>query len=262
MFFGELAQLLLENKTTPLPRQKWPTEILLPTKSVGGFFGGNKNLFWEEIKHLREYTDVSADKFPENHAGSTGWEYEFIVADVNNEVYFSNPHTSRSYDQVSAGHSLHIETEFDEPRKTVRDKILLDKQQVGENLYVGEDKIKQRNQIIESGNMRVGFICYIHSHPQIQVPRLDKRIYGFFSAQDIDSLLKSPLHCLGLVTDRLWLVCKTSHSTMPTHRDLHAVTSTEAYKPEDLVSLAADTMSRYELVLYEGKFGDKLRRVN
>jgi hypothetical protein len=262
MFFVDLAQLLLDNKTTPLPRLRWPEEILLPTKSAGGLLGGTKNLFWEEIKHLREYTDVSADKFPESHTGSTGWEYEFIVAYVNGEVYFSDPHTSRSYDQVSAGHSLHIETEFDESNKTVRDKILLDKQQVGVNLYIGEEKIKQRNQMIEGGNMRVGFVCYIHSHPQIQVPRLDKRIYGFFSSQDIESLIKSPLHCLGLVTDRLWLVCKTSHSTMPTHRDLHAVTSTEALNPEELRSMAADTMSRYELVLYEGKFGDKLVRVN
>ncbi len=262
MRFEELAETLLHNHNQPLARSQWPQEILLPTKSNPSLFGGGTSIFWEKVSQLRKYTDVSADKFPKEHSGSTGWEYEFVVACVDDSIYFSDPYTSRNYEQVSSGHSLQIDMSFDQVKQIVTDKVLLDQKQVGVNVYMGRENIDKRNDKIKRGVMPVGFVCHIHSHPQIMSPNLDKAIYTFFSPQDIESLLTKELNCLGLVSDRLWLACRTKDSTMPTHRDLHSVTTAEALTPGDLVNIASDIMSRYEIVLYVSPFGGKLERVN
>ena len=127
MTFVELSQKLLKHEI-----DSFPQEVLVPGESRSGLLRST-NIFWEKIATLRKYTDSGADNFSEKHHGSTGWEYEIMMAYIDGKFFYSSPTTSKDYTQVQSKHSLRFEMEHDPRSKTpsVKDHIFIDDKKVG-----------------------------------------------------------------------------------------------------------------------------------
>lgn len=256
MTFSELSKSLLSRSIT-----SFPDSISAPSDSRPGFFSST-NIFWEKIEQLRKYTDSSAERFSKEHQGSTGWEYEMMMVFVDDKFYYSSISTSRDYTQVSSKHSIKIDPDFNSKDLILVDKILVDEKQVGSMTYRGRDEIAKREQKVKDGNYNMGFVCHFHSHPQVQVSGLDKRIYTFFSPVDINSLLYGRTPLMGLVTDRVWLMVKPQTSnTAPTSQELQEITRVEATDPGQLETKAAELMNKYGWTLYVANFKGSFRKI-
>lgn len=254
-FSQYVASLISGAPVTP------PETLTVPPESQSGFFS-SKNIFWEQIKKLREYTDSGADRFSEKHQGSTGWEYEMMMVYVDGKFYYSQITTSKDYNQVSSQHQIQMQGNFDEKTKVLTDTVSIDDKEVGKILYRSEKEITDRNNKIKENKFTLGFACHFHSHPQVQLAGRDKRIYTFFSPTDINSLLSSRTPLMGLVTDRVWLLVKPSTNNFaPSQPELQEVTRVEANEPEKLEQAAADLMKKYGWTLYVAKFGGTFKRL-
>lgn len=256
MQFTEFAKLLLSKSVG-----SFPDNISVPNDSRSGLFSST-NIFWEKIEQLRKYTDSTAERFSKEHQGSTGWEYEMMMVFVDDKFYYSAISTSRDYTQVTSKHSIQIEPDFDSKNLVLVDKVLVDGKQVGSLTYKGNTEIENREQKVKSGNYNMGFVCHFHSHPQVQVNGLNKRIYTFFSPTDINSLLYGSTPLMGLVTDRVWLLVKPENNNFaPTPQELHDITRVEANQPDQLEAKAAELMNKYGWTLYVAKFKSSFRRI-
>lgn len=256
MQFNELAKSLLTKSIT-----SFPETISAPSDSRAGFLS-SQNIFWEKIEQLRKYTDSTAERFSKEHQGSTGWEYEMMMVYVDDKFYYSSASTSRDYTKVSSKHSIQIEPDFHSKDMVLVDKILVDDKQVGALTYRGKSEIEKRESKVKNGNYNMGFVSHFHSHPQVQVSGLDKRIYTFFSPTDINSLLHSSTPIMGLVTDRVWLLIKPeTNNIVPTAQELHEITRVEANHPDQLESKAAELMNKYNWTLYVGNFKGSFRKI-
>ncbi len=258
MKLTELAQTLISNNHSPLPRRRWPDRINVPTKSSGGLLGfGASNVFWQKIHQLRDFTDKGSEKFSEEHQGSTGWEYEMQTIYIDGELYYTTPTSSLDYEKVSSkSRILNVETKLDSRTETLKDEFKLDGKTIITKSYVGRENIKRRNDRIDDNKYLYGFLCHFHSHPLNQISGIDHKIYTFFSRQDLYSFMSGNQLLMGLVTDRVWLLGKTSEAEIPDHRELHTATQAEAFTPERLIQVAGDLMSRHEWALYVAGFDD------
>lgn len=256
MTFSEFSKSLLGKNINT-----FPDSISAPGDSRSGLLSST-NIFWEKIEQLRKYTDSTAERFSKEHQDSTGWEYEMMMVYVDNKFYYSAVSTSREYTQVSSKHSIKIDPDFDSKNLVLVDKIMIDDKQVGNITYRGKDEIDKREAKVKNGNYDMGFVCHFHSHPQVQVNGLDKRIYTFFSPTDINSLLYSSTPLMGLVTDRVWLLVKPQTNNLaPTPQELHDITRTEANQPEQLEMKAAELMNRYGWTLYVASFKGSFKKI-
>ncbi|MCA9379123.1 hypothetical protein KC640_01720, partial [Candidatus Dojkabacteria bacterium] len=252
MTFVELSQKLLKHAI-----DSFPQEVLVPGESRSGLFRST-NIFWEKIATLRKYTDSGADNFSEKHHGSTGWEYEIMMAYIDGKFFYSSPTTSKDYTQVQSKHSLRFEMEHDPRSKTpsVKDHIFIDDKKVGSLVAHGPEQIQARNRKMQEKTFQAGFVCHFHSHPQIQLQGSKRRIYTFFSPQDLNSLMYGSTPIMGLVTDRLWLLVKPPTNNLPpTRQELQEVTRVEVQDPESLTNAAGKLMQKYNWTLYTAKFG-------
>lgn len=257
-----VTELLAANSPT-----SYPELIYAPAESRPGLFFGGSNIFWEKIKELRKYTDSTADKFSKEHVGSTGWEYEMMMAEFDGKFFYSAPSTSRDYTQVTSKHSLGVKPALDNATMTLTEEVTIDDKVVSKTKITGRDKVEKRIKEVWSGEAsthktRPQFVCHFHSHPQVQVSGSEKRIYTFFSSQDLSSLLYGSTPIMGLVTDRLWLLMKPKNSGLsPTPADLQEVTRTEAQDPANLEAKAAEVMNKYGFALYVAPFGGTFKRL-
>jgi hypothetical protein len=270
MTFKELATKVFGDKNKLLLRREWPQALSVPADQEGGIIGlGAKNRFWDKVKKLREYTDSGSDKFSDEHRGSTGWEYELMMIFVNGQFYYSTPSTTRNYTEVSSSHRLHIDVSQDPKSGVILDRIYLGEKQVGTLRYQKEEERQKRKHAIQDGKYLTGFFAHFHSHPQVQVPEVGKRIYTFFSTEDMDSFARGSYPIMGLVTDRLWLLGRTQefmdHYSSQIHRigaELGEVTRVELLGEDALLKTAGEVLSRYELAAYTSRFGGKLERIS
>lgn len=240
MLLNDLSLRLLDKHSGLLKPSEYPNSIEFPR--VLGLFGSSSRT-WEYIKELREF--------------STRWEYAFTIGSVAGELLYSKIESSRDHESVRIkNHKIEVKPEYDSDSNTLIDHILIDEKNVAKMKYKGDEEIKKRNELIRSNKFSIGFVAQIHSHPEIQIPGVDKKIYTFFSRQDMLSLVQGDIPLLGLVGDRLWLAGKTTISTVPDHRELQEVTQLEINGSErEFVQLAGDTLSRHNIVLYMGRFG-------
>lgn len=223
---------------------------------------GSGNTFWKKIRNLRKYTDVDSFKFSEEYQGSTGWEYGFHTIYIDGSFHYSPIETSKEYERIgSRSLALEIDTQVNQQKRIVEDIVRLNGNVIKTIKYKGEKQIEHRNERMKSGKFKMGFLCHVHSHPQIQIRGLAKRIYTFYSRQDVLALMNSGLYLEGLITDKLWLLGKTNESILPEHSELQQATIAEANEPEKFIEIAGDTMSRNGFVLYVAEFGRNLVRI-
>ncbi len=241
----------------------WPAFIHAPSEKTSGFFSSS-NIFWDNIKSIRRFTDASLNSFQKDkeYNGSTGWEYSFIMAYFHNKFYYSKFKNSKSYTEVRSSHSLKVESDFNFESQECVDNLLLDDFKVDKVIWPNSDSLKKRNELIQSGLYKPIFIANFHTHPVTQYPKFNKNIYTFFSLQDMQSFFNSNLFLTGLVTNKLWIACKTTNSKIPSDSDLALITQAEFENPENLEKIAGEIMGKYSIVLYVAKFGEVLRRVS
>ena len=108
----------------------------------------------------------------------------------------------------------------------------------------------------------VGTLFSIHTHPIQEYG--NRKFYSFFSDRDINSLLSGNYLCVGLVTDKLWLACKSDMSG----RSLDSIQTEKLlnitrliYEGGDFVPYISNSLN-IGVVFYVGEFGKKLERVN
>lgn len=263
MDFEDLAAQLFNQ--TSLPATQWPAKIYPPEGKVPAGLFGSTNQFWREIKALRKHTDSGKDGFKHQYEGSTGWEYELIMALVHHKLFYSEIHTSRDYEQVSNSHTLEIAANVNQETKVLTDVVKIDGKERGELTWDGLGKIAEREELIKSGKYKAGFVCHFHSHPVVKVTDSKgelKDAFTFFSRQDMQTFFGGKMAMMGLVTDRVWLICKTPASVMPEHRELHAVTRMEVEEPWRLATAAYETLSRHDIVLYHADFDGSFMKVD
>lgn len=263
----EFTQKLLKAKVLTL--SEYPNRLPLPAGQVGGFLGfGAKSKFWERIYKLRNHTDSGSQSFSESYEGSTGWEYEMMLAFVNGKFFYSQPTTIRNYTQVSSRHSLTINTKMQ--NKTIVDEVVLDEKVVGSLRYYLEEDVRARSKAIEANSYLAGFVCHFHTHPQMKRKDETQSYYHFFSTQDMQSLISSNVPLMGLVADKLWLVGKTKEFlellnddryTYSLGSDLAIVTRSEKQGPEVMEQAAAEFFHKYKLAGYVAPLGSSLRKL-
>lgn len=263
---------LINSKPTPnsskvngakLARRDWPKDrIYLPTKKTTGMFGfGGENIFWSEIRRLREATDKGSDKFSDSHEGSTGWEYSSTLFHILGDIRFTPMETSRDYGKVSTANKITVNTDVDEAKVTLKDTFKLNGKKITTVIYSGMDEINKRNEMIQNDTYKFGFICNLHTHPKIRQGD-GSYYYSFFSAQDFMSFANSNMSMMGLITNRLYILGKTTESEMPLLGDISNATRAELNDPASVVMAGADLASKYEWTLFVAEFGDSfLRRV-
>ena len=90
----------------------------------------------------------------------------------------------------------------------------------------------------------VSYLFNIHTHPQ-HINDRGVGYYNFFSAQDIKSLIKSNVAISGLITDKLWILIRTSKT--PDNLD-HLVDT----------DITVERLNELNIGVYVGEFYKKL----
>jgi len=263
MYFKVLAEKLLDPNEPAFTVNDWPTTLYYPTETTPGWFS-QKNKFWTLVKDVHKFTINYADKFTEKHEGSTGWEYSFIMIYAAGSIFYSKPVTSKEYTSVSSKYQLGTDMIYNKTNLELYDKVLLNGYEVGRVRWKGEPELKKRSQLIEQKKFKLGFIANFHTHPLSQYPQygIDKKIYSFFSGQDMASFFGSSMKMTGLITDKLWIACKTDLSTIPSAEDIQSMTQAEAYDAEHFEEIIEQVMNKYHIVIYKAEFGKNLQRLN
>jgi len=260
--FENLAQKIADSSGI-FDYSDWPEILYLPEQKTSGFFS-SKSKFWEKIESMRRHTDTSVQSFKKkrDYEGSTGWEYEMIMGFFHSKFYYSDISSSKNYEQVTSSHSFKIEDHFNFQSQECIDKILIDDRIVDEINWPNTQALINRKDLIQSGKYRPIWVLNFHTHPLILYPKFNKEIYTFFSPTDLNSFFSSNMMMTGLVTNKLWVLCKTRSSSNPTPPELSDITKAELYEPENLASKAAELMRNHNIVVYLADFGGNLKRLN
>lgn len=91
----------------------------------------------------------------------------------------------------------------------------------------------------------VEYLFNMHTHPVQEFN--GKKVYGFFSLQDIKSLILSKVVVTGLVTDKLWLLVRTS--------DTPSDVKFENFTDADIT--IENLKEKFKLGVYEAEFNKK-----
>jgi hypothetical protein len=175
MYEGELITFLRKwhaAKKYPGP-ELWPATIT---------FGPQ---FWNSVRNLHEKTLKE------------GVEYELSIFSVNRELFVSKPHKGFAAN-VTTSHTISLSHK--NAGSKIERTVLIDGVKVLTETLT--------SQAAETTSPQIDFIFNLHTHPLHKMPGSD--YYSFFSATDISSFLKLKTSVMGLITDRLWLLCKSA----------------------------------------------------
>lgn len=229
MDFDQFVELIkVSNKQTNYPdRDKWPQNVKL-----------HRNV-WSQI--LKLYTYTSTD--------NTEYEQSFFY--VDRDVIVSEPVTGAEHN-VSAHHSLEVE-------------YTVEKEEIIRRVFLDEEVIDEKYQIeVPPDEKETGFLFNMHSHP-IHLNLEGERVYTFFSPADIRTLLNSKSTIIGLVTDKLWLACKTSASLVEVstkeEQQLADLTVISMSDESLLSEKLKEQLTNWGIVIYRAEFDQDLERV-
>jgi hypothetical protein len=180
--------------------------------------------FWQKIVKIQKETFSDGNE----RAVSIFWaDGDLIVSPIDK----GDEKSVKSRGQVSVEYKKHP-TKNDYLRKYVY---------LNSSLYKKEDIYYKK----VPKKIDVSYLFNMHTHPQHK-DNLGNTYYGFFSAQDIKSLVNSTGIITGLITDKLWILIKTNKT--PTNLDsLEDRQVTEEYLVNNL-----------NIGVYSGEFYKKL----
>lgn len=231
----------------------WPKELYIPGTEVARGLFGRQYLFNREILELRRYTDSGTMYFKESYSGSTGWEYEMMIAYVCGQFFYSDATTNKNYSKVNSKHLLEIKTETTK-EGVVKDRVFINNKERGEILWEKNER-SLREELISKKQYYLGFFIHFHTHPQFfyNSGNSNREIrYSFLSNTDINSLFSMNIPILGLITNQAWLFGKSHDSTLPTKEELEHLSREE--KSPDFNSLASEIFSNHKIAVYQKSF--------
>jgi hypothetical protein len=188
-----------------------------------------------------------------NYTNKYNKEYESSYFYIGNSLVHSPPFEG-SDRVLNTRHSLKITIEFD----TLNNIYL-------RNIYIDSFLLSQNT--FESANFKfnndIGYFFNIHTHPILDK---SQNRYTFFSPTDINSLINSPSLLAGLVTDKVWLVCKTNKLVdhlESSDNDLLNEISIQQFANNNKTSYdyIINNFAKLGLVLYRGEFGKCLYKL-
>lgn len=129
-----------------------------------------------------------------------GLERAFSVFWADGEVLFSEVKTG-SDRMVTSGGSIEVKYSHHPTKEGYARK----------ELFLDGKVIKRKDVYYKNvpKTLDVQYLFNIHTHPK-HLNESNQVYYNFFSAQDIKSLIQSKAIITGLVTDKLWLLIRTS----------------------------------------------------
>ena len=143
--------------------------------------------FWKDLVKIYRRTDKD------------GLERAFSIFWADGEILFTEVKTGTDR-MVKSGGSIQVKYSHHPTKKGYARK----------ELYIDE-KLEKRKDVYFKNvpkSLEVQYLFNIHTHPKHI--KDDNSYYNFFSAQDIKSLISSKAIVTGLVTDKLWLLIRTS----------------------------------------------------
>ncbi len=143
--------------------------------------------FWKDLVKIYRRTDKD------------GLERAFSIFWADGEILFTEVKTGTDR-MVKSGGSIQVKYSHHPTKKGYARK----------ELYIDE-KLEKRKDVYFRNvpkSLEVQYLFNIHTHPKHV--KDDNSYYNFFSAQDIKSLISSKAIVTGLVTDKLWLLIRTS----------------------------------------------------
>jgi hypothetical protein len=146
--------------------------------------------FWDDLVKIYKQTDID------------GLERAFSIFWADEEVIFTKVKTG-SNKMVKSGGTIQVKYSHHPTKRFYARK----------ELYVDGRIIKKRDvyQAKVPKKLEVQYLFNIHTHPK-HISKNGDVYYNFFSAQDIKSLISSKAIVTGLVTNKLWLLFRTSKS--------------------------------------------------
>lgn len=210
---------------------------------------------WDQVRELRKYTDGGASKmraqFP-NYSGSLGYEHSATLAYIVDKLYVSSL-LSGSWTSVTTQMHIQVKHDVEDEQHVIQQRLL--------NRRLVEKRKYSYSELNRLGKLEFGFLLNMHTHPQHSIGH-QKIGYGFYSSTDIRSLLSSGLYISGLVTDRLWLLCKTSLSKMPEADALARISLAEHLGIDKMVQQSKLDLVPNGFVIYTARFGETLIRID
>ena len=189
---------------------------VLPDKSGLPDYIEFPSYFWDRIKQLRRYTDKD------------GHEYASSVYVVDDDIILT---------PFIRGEPSHVNIKY---------HIKWHYEPLDNNRYVKKVYINNQNVLTKTvykyqipQKLYSTYLFSVHTHPY----HADLGKYGFYSNQDIMSLLQSSSYCMGLITDVFYLIFKTKKAV-------------ESYTPQKAPSLGY--LKTKGFVVYGAEFGRKL----
>lgn len=185
-----------------------------------------------------------------------GFEYEISLFVVSGD-FVSSPLFRGERTKVHARHSIRVDYEQKSSNK-LRKIVTID------------DTVVLRKDIFQrqyDSTKNIHTFASIHTHPahEIESHEGKKSTYGFFSPQDIRSLLHSKNSLIGLITDRIWLACKTDQMIQNLgengERMLQTISHSSYKGVEDIHQQIRNHMRNWGIVFYTGGFHEYLRRI-
>ena len=144
--------------------------------------------FWKDLIKIYRRTDKD------------GLERAFSIFWADGEILFTEVKTGTDK-MVKSGGSIQVKYSHHPSKQGYARK----------ELYIDE-KLEKRKDVYFKNvpkSLEVQYLFNIHTHPKHSKEN-EKAYYNFFSAQDIKSLISSKAIMTGLVTDKLWLLIRTS----------------------------------------------------
>ncbi len=191
---------------------------------------------WKKFSEIQRYTAK------DNH------EYGVNLFNVDGEILVT-PFTRGNESNVNLNDSVNVKMES-------KDGINIEKK-----IFVNSKLIKsswvKRSQIKDK--LVLSHLFNVHTHP------VHSESYSFFSGIDIRSFLSLNSMVMGLLTDRLWLVCKTDRSLRTLGENgesqIHYISHQIFSGRSDIDKLIQENLSNWGVVFYEGKMNQSLVKI-
>ena len=225
MYEGELITFLRKwHKAGRYPSMTvWPKTIT---------FGPQ---FWRSIREIAAKTKAEQV------------EYALSIFSVENKIHTSKPFRGYS-SKVETRHQITVkQTPLKNDR--VEREILIDDVSINKESMSRESAVKTKPVY--------SFLFNVHTHPENKFGA--DSLFGFFSETDINSFLNTGVMIMGLITDKLWLCCKTAESAKSLGENGREIL--QGIGQQTLTGRDKELLANFKLAFYNAPFNGLMQRV-
>ena len=191
---------------------------------------------WEKFKDIMKYT--SGD----------GYEYAVSLFMIDGETVVT-PYTRGTRENVVTREGLQV-------KYVPKDKNYYEKQIISKGKIIRKETVKASK---VPKQVKINYLFNVHTHP------IQKDSYSFFSGTDIRSFLGSNVLAMGVLTDRLWLACKTDKSLKTLGENGEEILQEISQRIFDgtgnVEEMIVTLLANWGIVFYRGGINETLKKV-